>query len=321
MIYRPILPTALVGVICVLLLGCYIYGIKRKTSNRRSKVFGIIRIVMMLALLFVINLRPMRKVYDVQAEMKNIDVLFVVDTTISMWADDYDSSDISSDIRMDAVENDISYIIEELLGGNFGLIRFDNRSQILAPFTMDSDTVLDAVSTITMPDNYYAKGSNLNVVYDDLESLLISSSKKEDRMTILFFISDGEITDGSTLRSYAELEKYVDGGAVLGYGTEEGGEMSTSYGKIKDPETGANGVSCIDEANLQQIADDLNIDYIHMTRQSNVSYLVESVKNGSKMILTNADAVDYEDTYFYFVIPLFILLVMEVVIFLRRGHI
>lgn len=36
---------------------------------------------------------------------------------------------------------------------------------------------------------------------------------------MLFFVSDGETTSVETLKSFAEVKKYINGGAVLGYGT------------------------------------------------------------------------------------------------------
>ena len=42
---------------------------------------------------------------------------------------------------------------------------------------------------------------------------------------ILFFISDGEITSEEKLSSFSSIKKYVDDGAVLGYGTSSGGKM------------------------------------------------------------------------------------------------
>jgi len=317
MITKPIIPLFIAVPVLLIVLVLYIFGVCRKSTKIRYKVLGIIRITIIIVLAFLSNLRIMDKKYDAQVEMKNLDVLFVVDTTISMWAQDYGGSHE----RMEGVQYDAANIIDELSGSNFGLIRFDNRSQILAPFTQDHESVKDAFSTIKEPDINYARGSSLNVCYDDLESLLLSSNQKDERLTILFFISDGEITDESTLRSFKELEGYVDAGAVLGYGTGTGGVMQYgSYGNyVKDPDTNKNAVSQINEENLKQIASDLDIDYIHMNHYSNVAYLIESIKNGSSLSIEKSDSVSYEDTYYYYVIPLAIMLILELVIFVRKG--
>ena len=321
-VFRPILPPVLIGVLFVAGLCCLWLILRNVRDTKRERFLTMVRMFLIMLLAFIINLRPMREQTDVMVTMKNMDVLFVVDSTISMWAEDYGSG--YSNARMNGVQKDCDYIIEELAGGNLGLIRFDNMSQVLAPFTQDATNVRDAFSTITAPDELYARGSNLNVPYEDMEELLISSSKKEDRKTYVFFISDGEITDGSALRSYAELKKYITGGAVLGYGTAEGGNMkktgSYSSGYIKDEETWENAVSVIDEGNLEKIAQDLGIDYIHMDDSHKVDgVLSRIIMEATDITGKSKSATTYEDLYWYLTIPLLGVGLWELVEFLRKG--
>lgn len=317
-ITNPILPVYIVlPVMAVLFIG-FLFLIARRRSGWKDQVFTGLRIFAILALAFMINLRVMVGNGETLMQLKNVDLLFVVDTTISMWAQDYNGKRE----RMEGVLSDCDYIINELAGSNFGLIRFDNRSQVLAPFTQDASNVRDAFSTIKSPDRNYAKGSSLNVPYDDMEDMFVSSSKKEDRKTYLFFISDGEITDGSALESYAELKGFLDGGAVLGYGTAAGGKMrESSYSSyLKDPETGQDAVSVMDETSLRQIASDLGLEYIHMESRANVEYLVAAIKGSASDIVGEGKSVNYEDTYYYYAYPLLVLLLLELVLFIRRGR-
>lgn len=317
MITKPLISLYIVIPVLVIILGVYTFVTVRKKKKIGYKIFGITRILIILVLTFFINLRIMEKEYNAEVEMKNLDVLFVVDTTMSMWAEDYDGDET----RMSGVLKDTEYILDELSGSNFGLIRFDNKSQILAPFTQDHETVKDAFSTIKIPDSDYANGTSMNTAIEDTKALLESSNTKDKRLTILFFISDGEITDGSALQSFKELEPLVDTGAVLGYGTAKGGEMQyDDWGSyVRDPETGDHAVSKIDESTLKTIASDLDIDYIHMEDTDNVKYMVESIKNGSSLTIEKSDTVSYKDTYFYYAIPLLIMLIFEAVLFIRKG--
>ena len=318
MITKPIVPVFLVIPVFILILAGYIIGVVRKKTDIFPKILKIARVTVLMVLVFLVNLRIMGKRYNVDVELKNIDVLFVVDTTISMWAEDYNGDDT----RMSAVKKDCEHIIDSLSGSNFSLIRFDNRSQILAPFTQDQRNVTDAFETITKPDKYYAKGTTINVAYKDMEDMLVSSSKKDERLTIVFFISDGEITADEEPMSFEGLEHYIDGGAVLSYGTKEGGKMmDDSYGYIRDPETGNDAVSVMNEVTLQDLAAEMDIDYIHMDKQANIEYLLDSIKSGSSMQMASSDDVSYEDTYYYYAIPLLLLLAIEMVLIIRRGRI
>ena len=317
MITRPVLPPVVTGIILAVVFAGVLVSVIRRKNSLIKKLISVFRNLAICALIFVILLRPMNRRFDMDLELKNIDVLFVVDTTISMWATDYDNGRT----RIRGVGDHAAYIMQELSGSNFGLIRFDNRSQILAPFTQDMDNVDDAFATLREPDRYYARGSSPNVVYDDLLKMLESSAAKEDRMTVLFFISDGEITaEGETLRSFAELSQYVDGGAVLGYGTKEGATMQDANGVIRDPETGEEAVSVIDEDNLRKLSEDLDIDYIHMVNEKNVAYLLETIKSGAVSYVGSEDAYIYDDTYYWYVIPLAALILWETVVILREGR-
>ena len=318
MVSRPILPVVLVLPVLAVLFVAIVYFAVRKKAPRAQKIFRILRVLAIFALIFVINLRIQHKRYDFDVELKNIDILFVVDTTISMWAEDA----AGYDTRIEQVIADCNYVMEEMAGSNFGLIRFDNTAQILAPFTQDRRNVGDALSTIKMPDTYYARGSSLNVPQQAMEELLLSSSEKKDRTTVVFFMSDGEITDGSVLEPYEWLEQYVDAGAVLGYGTLTGGKMQSdfSYSYITDPETGEDAVSYLDEENLRLVAGDLGVEYIRMRASDDLAFLLSSVRAGSTVSIGETDAAVYDDTYYYYVPPLLALLLFELYLFLRKRR-
>lgn len=312
---QPIIPIPVAAIVLGLLFLGGVYVVIVKHDDWWKKALSILRILLILGLIFVINLRIMTEHYDMDVELKNTDILFAIDTTVSMWADDYEDGQTRLEGATDACDE----TIKELTGSSFALVRFDNRSQILAPFTEDATSVSDALTTINQPAKEYARGSNPNVCLEDLKMLLQSSSKKDGRKTILFFISDGEITDGSERQSFAELEKYVDGGAVIGVGSTEGAKMQYKYGDyVKDPNTGKDAVSKLDEENLKAIADDLDVDYIHLESTDNISYLIEAIKAGSTVSMGKSDAVSYDDIYYYYLPFLILLLLFEAGVVIRK---
>ncbi|MCR4838273.1 MAG: VWA domain-containing protein [Eubacterium sp.] len=313
MITNPVLSNYIVVPVLSVVLILLLITVFRRKDKVWKKILSTARLILILTLVFLLNLRPSVKRYNAEIELKNIDVLFVVDSTISMWAEDYGNGKT----RMDGVQETCDYILQELAGSNFALIRFDNRAQILAPFTQDARSVSDAFSTIKQPDIYYATGSNLNVPYDEIKDLLISSSKKEERKTIIFFISDGEITDGSQLGSFAELEQYVDGGAVLGFGTKQGGKMQADNGYsrkyVQDRENNTDAVSTLNEENLQKIAKDFQVEYLNVRDASEVSYMMDAIKSGSSIRMEEAEMITYEDITFYLGAVLAALLIWELI--------
>ena len=104
MIINPIIPIWLMGIICVV---CLVF--------KRKGIFNYIRQIIIIVLLFVVNLRIMVPKDDATNITCDIDVLFVVDNTISMLAEDYDGDGR----RMDAVKADCQYIMEQFSGASF----------------------------------------------------------------------------------------------------------------------------------------------------------------------------------------------------------
>ena len=69
------------GILCIILL-----------IMRRKNKYAYIRQILIVILLFVINLRIMIPSSDVKVQTNNFDVLFVIDETISMLAEDYNGN-------------------------------------------------------------------------------------------------------------------------------------------------------------------------------------------------------------------------------------
>ena len=315
MIIHPIVPIVIMLIIC---------GILTFLARTKDK-FSYIRRIAIIILLFIVNLRIMVKSNNVTVMNNNLDVLFVIDTTISMMAEDYDENVA----RLEAVKVDCNHIIEELGGAKYALITFNNESQIAMPYTTDTNTIIQYLDIIQVMDEIYAKGSSLNTPIENMEYLLKSSLKKEGRNRIVFFISDGEITNDEKIKSYKSLQEYIANGAVLGYGTESGGKMKI-FDKYLNTEVYVEdrtsekfpypyAVSKKDEKNLKQIADDLDIDYIYMDRQSNIDKKIEEIKN--EYLVNDQESIEdnYTDIYYIFVIPILILLLYELVVYKKHG--
>lgn len=319
---QPVLPIAVLLLVFAALATITLYAVGTSHTDKKEKIFTTIRLVLIYVLAFVIGLRPVIKDDKYEFMAKNLDVLFVVDTTISMWAEDYDNYKP----RMMGVKENADYIAKEFAGSSFALVTFDDQAHVISPYTQDLVYIENLLDTMVAPDVEYAMGSDMSLPYADMESLLRSSSKKENRKTVVIFISDGEITNGNELNSYAELKQYVDSGMVLGYGTESGGKMNDGHHRnIVDPTTGKDAMSVIDEKNLKSIADDLGVTYLHMTGKGDdnaaIDGALEYIKAASMSVTDSIDGVEkYKDIYYIFAGILAVLLLAEACILVRRGR-
>ncbi|MCQ2498224.1 MAG: VWA domain-containing protein [Lachnospiraceae bacterium] len=316
MSFNPIIPIWAMIIICVALLVPF-----------RKGIFNYIRQIFIVVLIFAINLRPMLPNGEVVEVVRDYNVLFVVDNTISMFAEDYSDSE-GTITRMDQARKDIEYIMDKLKGASFSVMKFDNDVRTMIPFSTDRSATMMAVNTLGGQAARYANGTTLNILCDPLYN--IAKLKKDDCL-IVFIISDGEITnkkDKGNLDSFESIGMFVDGGAVLGYGTEEGGNMKaydftlgeeTEY--VMDRSTGDLAVSVIDEDNLKKIASDLSVDYVHVKKSSDIDSVIKKVE----LVVADIQAtpktksIGFVDEYYWLAIPLVLLLIYDFIYYKKKS--
>ena len=292
-------------------------GIGRVKSRRG--LTALLLLLAMLAGIAAVGIRPMYLSPDSEIKTTNLDVAFVVDTTISMWAEDHKGG-----MRIDGVRNDIRSIMEALPGSSFSLITFDNGAQILTPFTQDIVAVEEMLGDLNMPSYATSRGSSLNTSYEALHMMVESAARKEgERKTVVFLFSDGETTNGDALQSFKDLGRLVDSGAVLGYGTESGGAMYyPGRGYIRNSSNGDKALSRIDETTLRQIAGDLSVPYINETKDAGTSLAgrLQSVRMMSREAAFAAgNREGYTETYHYFAMFVEFLLLIWLYLTICRG--
>lgn len=314
MIINPIIPMWLMGIICVVLL-----------LFKKRGVYHFIRQILIVILIFVTNMRIMIPGDDAKAVTTNVDIMFVVDNTISILAEDYNGDGR----RIDAVKADCKYIMEQFPGASYSVVSFGNSVERLMPYTIDSNMAYQAIDVLNGQTEYYANGTSLNDVMAQIGGIM---KNERDTFKIMFFISDGEIMNSEKLKSFEGLDEFVDAGAVLGYGTKEGGAMrplkyagdedepeylyyyNDDYDKVK-------AISKIDEDNLKQIASDFDVDYVHMTKQSQIDGTIEKLQ---AEIMEHAAYGEenskngYTETYYFFAIPLLLLMIFDYIYYKRK---
>lgn len=306
MILHPIIPTWIMAIISIVLIMLLIKKWKKNWP-----------LLAIIVLLFAINLRIMIPNNNSEILSNNLDILFVIDNTISMNAIDYDNNMT----RLEALKKDCKFIIKSLNGARFSIITFNNNSKIMIPYTKDANITNEAIEIIKPINEIYATGSSLNTPKNTIIESLKSATQTE-RKQIIFFISDGEITDNSALENYSDIASNITNGAVLGYGTTKGAymksvssEMESDFVLDRTNYPYVNAISKLDENNLQKIADDLKIDYIQMNKQSNINNKIKEIKSETRSNLETSNLNSYEDTYFFLILPIVVL----IFIYLKRS--
>ncbi len=345
MIINPIIPIWLMIIICLVLTILVIHNkeLKEKISSKtddgektarqkelqKNYIISASIKISCIILLFIINLRFMIPNGENTILSSEFNILFVIDTSVSMRALDYDKDKE----RFEGVINDCCYIIDQLPGCKFSIITFGNSAQRLIPFTNDTDMVQAELKSINVEHDYFAKGTSINIVKDIFENTLKQEKERQNNKAkfITFFITDGEITKEEKLESFANIAQNISNGAVLGYGTEKGGKMVNSmfandpsnedyYMYYYDENYKKNtSISKIDEKTLKQLSTDLKIDYIKMDNTAKIDYKLNNIKDQIFNSQTTEEKINsYQDIYYYFAIPLVILLIAEFILKKRR---
>ena len=224
------------------------------------------RIGIVLALV-VILVQPGFGTRAAPSQVADIEVLVVVDRTRSMAALDHQDGP-----RVYGAQRDLEDLAEALPGARFAMLTFGADVELELPFTSDTTTFGTAVETLRLEGPFDGSGSRVDRPLEAMREILERADEQHpDRRRMVVYVGDGENTAGGEQQSFEELEDLVDGGVVLGYGTEAGAKMpeaddlSDEDGYIYDQDSGEDAISRIDEDNLQEIADQLGIAYEHRT--------------------------------------------------------
>lgn len=223
----------------------------RSTATRTAAV----------VLLLLAALRPGWPGGEAKTANADLDVFFVVDTSTSMSAEDYRGGEP----RLTGVKADVMAVAKELVGAKFSLIAFDSKASVRMPLSQDSTALQTAVTTLQAQNPRYASGSSINAAGNLLkERLEAAKTQHPGRPALVFYAGDGEDTSAQAPGSLPLDAGRINGGAVLGYGTADGGRMEDTSGKgyVQDRK-GGDAISRIDEDALKSIAGQLDVPYVH----------------------------------------------------------
>lgn len=265
----------------------------------------------------VIALAPAVPAVTRQVET-TMEVYFVVDRTGSMAAEDY----AEGLPRLEGVRHDVDALVTATAGARYSIIAFDSTATRQLPLTTDARAVRTWAETLEQEITAYSAGSSVDRPLPALtETLTAARERNPGNVRVLFFLSDGENTRQADQErvegAWADLAPMVDAGAVLGYGTPEGGKMrrydgteatgaGTDAPYITDETQPGSppAVSRIDETNLRRIAADLGIPYVHRLGPDPVDSLVEGIDVEEASGERRTEVVAYRDVWW----PLAILL-------------
>lgn len=308
MTLHPVLPPLLL-VAAALLVATQILALRRwRLSGRSRSTPWRWLLVTIAALLLVVaasrvvlgadDQAPARSAGDTEAN-----VFLLVDRSPEMAVRDLDGR-----TRMEVAREDLEAIIDRYPRARFAVIGFAADPSLDWPLSADTWSLRPVLDTIT-PYAYSPDAvtrTNAGAASTVLRYQLISAVQQYPRATTLvFYLGAGAPESELPAREFTPPEGSVDGGAVLGYGTAEGGAIpGTDIGR-----------SAVDEATLRGVADQLGVPYL--ARTGSAPLVAELPDGGGTDDATVAAPAGGTETYWLPALGAAVLILIELYLVLR----
>jgi Ca-activated chloride channel family protein len=216
--------------------------------------------VFAVMLLFVAIARPQMGYEWHEVKRKGIDILFAVDTSRSMLAEDLTPS------RLERARLGIIDFVARLEGDRVGLIPFAGSAFALCPLTLDYDAFresLNALDTDLIP----RQGTDLASAIKEAERLFDENGNNH---RVLVLLTDGEDLQGSVIDAAKAAAKKGMAIYTVGVGSPEGAKIPVHdrYGRtdfVRD-ESGKVVRTTLDETTLKKIAEETSGLYVTLGR-------------------------------------------------------
>lgn len=320
MVFQPVVNLALLILIALIASG-FVFLSARRSARRRIK--DIVRRALIVAVVIIMGAGP-----SVPGEAREVtsalEVYFVIDRTGSMGAEDWDGAKP----RIDGVRNDVSILMSILTGSRFSIMSWDSAVHTDMPLTTDASAVDAYMASFDRELSSSSQGSSVNRPAKDLAALLAKNKKRHPQnIRAVFVFSDGETSNqdhwakapAGEENDWDAVKEHVDGGLILGYGTQEGGRMKVLRLGGKGAQSGGEpeyirdysqpgspiAISKIDEAAMKTVASRVGIDYVHSPDKSAIESHARSVLEGATTI---SESRNKQSTYRYIIWPFALLL-------------
>jgi Ca-activated chloride channel family protein len=241
-----------------------------------------------------------------EVKQTGIDVFILLDVSNSMMAEDIKPN------RLEKAKYQISNLINKLRGDRIGLIIFAGQAYVQIPLTTDysaANLFLSAVDVNSVPSQGTAIASAINLATASFDTL---STQK-----VIIAITDGEDHEG-------DVEKAVENAVsrdikiyTIGLGSQGGVPIpvynnSNQLVGFKKDKQGNTVLTKLDEEVLKRIAIDGNGKYFRGTNyEDHLDKIYTELSELEQTEFGVKKVTDYEDRFYFFLIPALILLVLE----------
>ena len=255
----------------------------------------------------------------------NFNVFFVVDRSADERVEDL----APQTSRMAGIRSDIAALADQFPRARFAMIGFAAKAAQDWPLSDDVWSLKPRVAglstyTETPLEAMYVvdSGAAQNVLHDKLTQ---AGADFPGSKNLVFYLGSGAGGSRAQQTPFDIGEDLVAGGAVLGYGTPEGGPIPQQYvdGNLiymADQQTKAPLNSSIDEATLKGIAGQLGVPYFHRDKDQPITPVIPAVDPGhpaDENPIVASQTIERTELYWLFTLLAAALIAVEVFLGIR----
>lgn len=272
--------------------------------KERIKV-GLLLIVLSCLIIAIANPQIGTRIEEVK--LKGIDAVICLDVSKSMKAEDLKPN------RLELAKREISQLLNGLKGDRVALVVFAGAAYVQFPMTSDysaANLFLEATDVNSVPEPGTALASALNLATKSFNDT--TKTKK-----VIIIITDGEDHEGDIEASLNEIKSKGIAIYAIGMATPAGAPIPVydNSGNQVDYKKDRNGsviLTKLDQAILKKLSDESGGKYYLSSPVGEELKLIfndlnniEKSDYGTKMI------TNYDDKFYYLLIPAFLLLLLE----------
>ncbi|NOZ03094.1 MAG: VWA domain-containing protein [FCB group bacterium] len=225
-------------------------------------------------------------------ERKGIDLIFAIDVSASMNAEDVKPN------RLEKAKYEVAQIIKSLKGDRVGLIVFAGSSHMYLPLTTDYEAALlflDAIDTKMIPTQGTALGAAL-------KSGISAFPEESEKYKVLVLVTDGEDHEGEAVAIAKQAAKTGIVIHTVGVGTVTGSLIpivdKNGNREYKRDRQGKLVTSVLNEDILREIASAGGGVFIRFdNRSASYKELLSSINSMEKRTISTHEFAEYEDRY------------------------
>ena len=285
-------------------------------EGRRKNEWFIRAVLMTLAVLcFVLALaRPQWGDEKRTAQRKGVDIIFMVDTSLSMLAEDIKPN------RLEKAKFEIETFIRNLGGDRIGMVTFAGSGFLQTPLTLDHSAFLlflDAVQVGFLPD----PGTSL---VQAVGLAIRAFPQKELKYKALILFTDGEDHEGGIEKIIEEAKQANVRIYCIGLGTAEGEPIPLKNEKgqrqgFKKDRSGQMVLTKLNQPLLERLAKETGGIYLPATPgEKEVDIILKHLRGWGEQQFAEKVVVEREDQYQVFLILALIFLAAEMLV--RRKN-